>query len=238
MEKGVLVASDSHMEWLLPWWWARYSSSNTLPVVFIDFGMTADKLQWCRQRGKVISLVKGSYCKSFSKEAEEIYGSSNFRIREAWFKKPSACLLTPFEKALWLDLDCEVLGCLDSVFDFLIDGKELVISYDHEEKVVCNSGVIVFRKGSDLMQKWQKKALEESDRYLGDECILSTLLDDSLETVALLPELYNWRISRGIPVYAKIIHWKGEWGKQYIVKCGGLKGTLEGLPELKKVFDV
>jgi hypothetical protein len=33
-------------------------------------------------------------------------------------------------------------------------------------------------------------------------------------------------MSRGVPLYAKIIHWKGEWGKQYIREHGGLKPAL------------
>ncbi len=242
IEKGILVAADANIEWLLAWWWERYSSCNTLPVVFVDFGMTPESLAWCREKGEVIPFDKPSFCKPLSKEAgieaEQIYGKSCFQARNAWFKKPSACLLSPFSKTLWLDLDCEVLSSLDSVFLFLEHGRELAVNYGYAENLpkvlekasavgtVCNSGVFLFSKGSQLLQKWEKIALEESDRYLGDECILSTLLAESLETVSFLPEEYNWRMCRGVPVNAKIIHWKGEWGKKYILKHGGLKNLL------------
>ncbi len=241
-EKGVLVASDQNTEWLLPWWWQKYSTCNTLPVVFVDFGMTKESLTWCKERGEVIPFKVPSFCKPLSQEsgieAEKLYGTSCFQSRDAWFKKPSACLLSPFLKTLWLDLDCEVLSSLDDVFLYLEEGSELAVSYGYAENLpkilegageagtICNSGVLVFRKGSELLQKWEKKALEESDKYLGDECILSILLAESLDTVSLLPEEYNWRMTRGVPVCAKVIHWKGEWGKSYIAKHGGLKDLL------------
>ena len=228
MERGVVVASDSNSEWLLSWWWERYSSCNTLPVVFVDLGMTSDAIVWCKEKGEVIVLNQSTQ-------------NSSSQLKSVWFKKPSACLLSPFTQTLWLDLDCEVLSFLDPVFDFLIEGKELVVSYGHAvdfpenlEKealsgTICNSGVLVFRKGSELMRKWEKKALEESDLYVGDECILSILIGQSLETVGLLPEIYNWRMCRGMPLYTKIIHWKGEWGKRYILQYGGLKSALPQL---------
>jgi len=34
-------------------------------------------------------------------------------------------------------------------------------------------------------------------------------------------------MSRGVPIQVKIIHWKGEWGKQYIAAYEGLKPLIQ-----------
>lgn len=251
MSRGVLVGSDSHMEWLLPWWWEKYSSSNQFPVVFADFGMTDKARKWCGERGEVLAVKEMDFSDDCIKEWEEVYGSSYGQARKAWFKKPLACLLSPFEKTIWMDLDCEVLSSIELIFTYLED-KQLAIALDRvpaipegfapdrdlENRLIFNGGVIVFRKGSELVKEWARIALTESHLYWGDDYILSSIIHRMQEKVEILPPIYNWRLADGTPFYAKIIHWCGQWGKAYIAKQGGLKGLLEGLPELKRVFDV
>ena len=235
-----MVAADKHVEWLLPWWWERYLACNVLPVVFVDLGMSPEKKLWCEERGSVIlfkevfleePLSKGRYLKW-----KEVYGESYAVARQAWFKKPLACLLSPFDQSLWLDLDCEVLDSVEPLFSYLKGGKEVAVALyrisrspgdSAKSGSVCNSGVIVFNKGSSLMRKWADRALLESQKYWGDDRLLSTILSASEESVAILPGIYNWRISEGIPLHAKIIHWCGEWGKRCIRKNGGLKKAIE-----------
>ncbi len=251
MRKGVLVASDSHMEWLLPWWWERYSCCNEFPVVFVDLGMTSEARLWCQERGEVLTVTEVFSFDTVIKEWEEVYGSSYGQARKAWFKKPLACLLSPFEETIWMDLDCEVLSSIEPIFAYL-EGKELAIALDRvsaipegfspednlESQLIFNGGVIAYRKGSHLIKEWARIALAESHLYWGDDYILSTLIHQGQEKIQILPPIYNWRLADGTPFYAKIIHWCGEWGKACIAKQGGLKGLLEGLPELKRVFDV
>lgn len=246
MSRGVLVASDSHMEWLLPWWWERYSSCNALPVVFVDLGMTAKSKEWCQERGELLSVTEVVFSDTAIKEWEEVYGSSYEQARKAWFKKPLACLLSPFDETLWLDLDCEVLSSIESIFTYL-EGKELAIALNRaltnsegfplDDLLSFNGGVIVYRKGSEIVKEWARIALAESHLYWGDDHILSILIHHLQEKVEVLPSAYNWRVADGTPFYAKIIHWCGEWGKAYILKQGGMKGLLDGLPELKRVFE-
>lgn len=252
-ERGFLVASDQNMQWLLPWWWERYSACNAHPVCFIDFGMTLEARKWCAERGQVLLLPETSGCHALSQEREsqleQIYGKSWLSSRPAWFKKPLACLHSPFEETVWLDLDCEVLCPLEEIFDYISVDKEMALTFGSTTSAiqgleepcqwgtVCNSGVIVFHKTSSLIHQWVEIARDHSDQYFGDECILSKLICESLEKVSLLPEIYNWKMSRGVPLYAKIIHWKGEWGKQYIAKHGGLKPALCGQPHIQKLFD-
>ncbi len=244
-DKGVIVASDQNLEWLLPWWWERYSSCNSLPVVFFDLGMSLEKRAWCQERGEVISLSEVALEKPLSEPLSKLwpsyYGSSYFQARNAWFKKPSACFLSPFENTLWLDLDCEVLECLDGVFFYLQGDKEVAVALDSAFTVtsikglekaitagtVCNSGVIAFKKNSLIIEKWKHLSLSESEQYWGDDCLLSSVLADYQQRVSYLPAHYNWRISEGLPLNAKIIHWVGEWGKSCIAKNGGLKKAIE-----------
>jgi len=254
MKRGVVVGSDAHMEWLLPWWWERYSSSNKLPVFFVDLGMTEKAKLWCADKGEVFTLDPEKEKKSIKgtlvKEWIDIYGSSYERARNAWFKKPAACMATPFDETVWIDLDCEVLSSIEPIFSCLSEGKELAAALDripaipegfvpskYEGLELFNGGVIVFKKESALIKEWAKIALEEPHLYWGDDHVLSTVIGRYPENVAVISPIYNWRMANGAPFYAKIIHWCGEWGKTFIAKKGGIKETLEGLPELKNVFD-
>jgi hypothetical protein len=232
-KKGILVASDLHTEWLLPWWWERYSSCNTLPVVFVDLGMSSEIKDWCKERGNLYFFQESIEDKPLTPEVlaswEKSYGKTYERSRSAWFKKPLACLLSPFEETVWIDLDCEVLCNIEHLFDFLEKGKELAIYRSSDGDNLCNSGVVVFKKNSPLLKKWGSIARQNATNYWGDENILSELIQSSEETIAFIPKTYNWRVSTGIPDYAHIIHWVGEWGKEFIKKHGGLKSTIEKL---------
>jgi hypothetical protein len=239
--RGVIVASDAKGEWLLPWWWERYASTNTLPVAFIDLGMTTKALSWCENKGQIIPCAKKECISNLSEVQSqkwtEVYGSSYISSREAWFQKPHACLLSPFQETLWIDIDCEVLSPVDEAFAYLQAecavwyGSSLSVPSGLEKMAeagtLCNSGVIAFKKNSLLIKEWAKRAEEQADQYFGDECILSTLIYEFPESVTYLPEEYNWRMSRGVPLQAKIIHWKGEWGKKYIAAYGGIAPLLK-----------
>lgn len=243
-QKGVLVATDQNTEWLLPWWWGRYSASNSFPVAFVDFGMSEEKKLWCKERGTLIPLEKVPVEKQVPQELytewQQVYGMSYANSRKAWFKKPLACTLSPFEKTIWLDLDCEVLDHIGSLFDLLKEGKEIAVAAGSlayipkglekavEADCVCCSGVIVFCKESLIIQKWAERAFSESDQHWGDDSLLSVIISESPEVVEELSKIYNWRVSReGLPLSAKIIHWCGEWGKECIAKHGGLKLALD-----------
>ena len=236
MKRGVIVASDQNLEWLLPWWWERYSACNAFPVVFIDFGMSLEKKIWCEERGLVIPLKEEVLEKKIPEKVyiawKGIYGESYGQMRKVWFKKPSACLLSPFEETLWLDLDCEILDSVEPLFSYLHKEKEVAVAlYAIAEAsgFVCNSGVLVFKKDSVFMQEWASRSLLESEKYWGDDYLLTAILSQEVGRVAILPDIYNWRLSEGLPMNAKIIHWCGEWGKSCIEKNGGLKKALEEL---------
>ena len=56
-EDGVIVGSDANHEWLLVWWWENYSRFNSLPVAFVDFGMSPESRKWCQERGLIVDLI-------------------------------------------------------------------------------------------------------------------------------------------------------------------------------------
>lgn len=52
--KEIVVVCSKDKEWMLPWWWMHYHYHNSLPVTFIDQGMSAAAKQWCAKRGVVL----------------------------------------------------------------------------------------------------------------------------------------------------------------------------------------
>lgn len=243
--RGILIAADIHIQWLLPWFWERYTACNTLPIACVDLGLDQKGYTFLQDKATIIPLPalppfpkpKASCWKHW----EAIYGSSLPSARNAWLKKPASCLLSPFEETVWLDLDCEVLSPLEPIFAF-IEKHDVAVQYgfperpipglekESQEGVICNSGVIVFRANSVLLQKWAEEMLTSSSTHLGDETLLSSLLLRFPHLATALPTRYNHAMVDGVPLDASIIHWKGEWGKAFIQAHGGLKPLLLKAP--------
>ena len=240
LPKGILVASDQNLEWLLPWWWENYCSSNSLPVTFVDFGMSESARSFCKEHGELLDFA---FDPTFVKKRENLhpevnkkwknYGKTFWEARDGWFKKPLAMLQTHFAQTLWLDLDCEVLKPLEPIFDLLSEeehfgivpeplfyqgGPDLLFG-----EVLYNSGVVLFRHGSTLLQTWAQRSLKENAKFLGDQDLLSRIIFEQKIPVVQLPEIYNARLVTGIPFHATIIHWVGNWGKAFLRHHGGLK---------------
>jgi hypothetical protein len=241
LEKGVLLAVDHQQEWLLPWWWANYSKTNALPVAIVDLGMSSEARAWCKVRAKIIEgKFESAKIKSreecgpeISKKWEEIYGSTVWQARQAWFKKPLSMLETPFQTTLWLDLDCEILGSLDPVFSVLPQDAQMGIVREPIIRqgepglllgeVVYNSGVILYRKNSSLIKKWADESLLRNDQFLGDQQLLSRIIFSEKIPIFELPDACNVQPSSGVIPDALIVHWVGNWGKEFIRLHGGLR---------------
>ncbi len=229
------------MEWLLPWWWERYTEHNSFPVAFADFGLSACGRTFCRNRGTLLSIESPLLGKEridplAAQAWEELYGKTLWAARPSWFKKPFALAQTPFEHTLWLDLDCEVLGPLDCLFDIDAEialARETEGSIDRarglgllkEDEMLYNSGVILYKKGAQIIDKWAQAASKRSLEFVGDQQLLSRLFYEEQFTPHELEPIYNWRISGGLHISAVIIHWVGNWGKDFIRLHGGLKGV-------------
>lgn len=244
-EKGVITECDAFQEWLLPWWWENYTRENKLPVTFIDFGMSQKARAWCQERGELLSLSQDAenlilrdFVPSEKQVAwEKAYSVEVWRAREGWFKKPWACLHSPYEKTVWLDLDCEVLGDITLLYEYLDERCEIALALNSpvEESsyvdgvLTYNSGVIVYKKDSGLIPAWAELCQSEVEKFMGDQNVLSYLIASKDIPVARLHPIYNWPMAYGYHVGAVIIHWVGAWGKEMIQKHGGLRKTKEAL---------
>lgn len=249
---GILVGCDEAQEWLLPWWWKNYSSFNQFPVSFVDLGLSEEGRKWCEDRGELL------YCHAEKRPAskeeinpkvasrwEEIYGEDLWKSRQSWFQKPLCMLQSPYERTIWLDLDCEVLGSLHDLFSYCECKAGLGMAQEPHSsqlqemakglllpnEVLFNSGVIVFSKGSSLVKKWANEAQKKSAEFWGDGHLLSRLIHIEKYDIQVLPDVYNWRMSQGIHLSASIVHWVGSWGKEYIKKHGGIRKDLENFFE-------
>ena len=226
--EGFLVGSDLNQEWLLPWWWENYSRHNSLPVIFADFGMSPKMKDWCKERGECICLPVYGF---FAAEREEVssenrksweasYGTLFWDSRNAWFKKPLACLQSPFPKTAWIDLDCEIRAPLDRIFTYC--GNDLGFSIARDpgsetpDSPLYNSGVFVFKHGIPLVLEWADIALELTLDFFGDQEALTHLILQKKLPICELPHSYNWSRLYSENPEAHIVHWHGARGKAVI----------------------
>jgi len=253
-EKGVIVASDAKLEWLLPFWWLNYSLWNNFPVAFIDFGMSEKAIKWCKQRGMYIRHKetihvsdKDGIDPSLTERWSKITKYPNiWSLRREWFKKPSAFLLSPFEKTLWLDLDCEVRKDISEIFSFCDTQAQISLTptRDTRKKALqelgllypdenyYNSGVVVFHKNSKIIASFAKRAHTDNHLFFGDQDLLSRILYEEKIPYIELPSVYNYIPHEKDDVNAKIYHWSGTWGKVELLK---MVAGLNALPF--KLFD-
>ncbi|MCB1149126.1 MAG: hypothetical protein KDK48_03090 [Chlamydiia bacterium] len=233
MLKGVIVGTDSGQEWVLPVWWHWYRLHNTLPVTFFDFFMSEKIRAFCSERGEVKRL---EFPENFVKGREAIdpdliqRWELFFSPISLWGRRPFAFLKalaaeqSPYDISLWLDLDCEVLLPLEPLFGLLKEPYDFAacISEFHRpyldklhvtkilkpEELWINAGVFLFRKKCPLIFEWALKSLQENDRYLIEEHILSELVHAKKESCLILDPTWNWQIAKlGKNKDAAIVHY-------------------------------
>lgn len=236
--KGILVASDAKQEWLLPWWWDKYSKYNSFPVTFVDLGLSNEGRDFCLQKGELIALP---FCSLGEKQEveleqglrwEESYESSTWwEKRVFWHKKPLALLQSPYQSTLWLDTDCEVLASLSSLLDQIERSEKLFLCPETKEaqdldkekgnlfpdEVLYNSGVIGFAHGSEYVLEWAYQTIQQHGKFFGDQNLLSRLIYEKNWPVQILDSLYNWQeLTQGKNPNVKISHWLGDKGKFFV----------------------
>ena len=141
--------------------------------------MTKEMKKWCEERGVLIPLfvpdifvpVKSEMHPDLVAKSEEEFGTLFWSCRNAWFKKPLACLQTPFERSIWIDLDCEVRGGLGGLFESY--GESLSLT---RYPGAYNSGVIIFQHGVPIFEKWADLSLDQNHLFRGDEDVLNWIL--------------------------------------------------------------
>ncbi len=235
--EGITVGCDHKQEWLLPWWWKHYSSHNTYPVAFADFGMSPKALAWCADKGICIEVpqatTNNNNIPAQKKESwERRFGNGIWFCRSSWFKKPLALQNSPFEVGIWLDLDCQVNGTLEPLFNSLAFGAEMglveeppFIQRKNQEEnsllpgeVSYNSGVIVFRNDAKILKKWAEEAIHNSREHIGDQQALNRAIFNHSPSLVHLPTHYNWSRALGPNPDSLIYHFAGGDGKLELLK--------------------
>jgi hypothetical protein len=238
--RGVLIASDSKLEWMLPWWWNHYRKYNDFPLSIVDFGMTKNARKWCEKIGTVYDFdysepfvygkdLVSEKVKKFLKE--RIFVKNIWDVRKLWFQTPLAMLQTPYQTTIWLDIDCEILGSLEDLFEK--HDKQTGISMVEEDQlstnnrikdgllepgdIMYNGGVIVYEHGTPLMIMWANEILVRNHLYSGNQDCLCHVIRENGYAVNPLPNIYNWRMKHGPNPNAKIIHWVSDAGKRHIL---------------------
>lgn len=236
---GVLVGCDENQEWMLPWWFSHFRQANpNLSVAFADFGMSKSAKIWCEERGSRLEIPslplyenKGDPGVLFMGErwCEWRLTPPRFTTYPIWFAKASAMLLSPFYRTLWLDLDCQVLSDLSTLFSLPLPKSKLrmrkackifVKSYPSQhifEIPTYNSGVILYEKDSPLLKMWSQANEEGIHHFSSDDYIISLFIACLKDEKISLPLKYNWNItSWGDNREALIYHWQKDVGKNRI----------------------
>jgi hypothetical protein len=225
--QGIVVASDISQEWLLPWWWDNYIQFNAFPVTFVDMGLSLEMKLWCKERGELIVLpISGLFVTErqdlsikFISALEKQHGTHCWESRQSWFRKPLACLQSPYESTLWIDLDCEIKGSLKELFSLCRHPSGLSILKEDpwpNGEQAFNSGVIAFQKGTKIIRDWALESFEGHLEYFGDQDVLTAVIKKQNIVVGDLPPIYN--LSRFLHPHpdAIVIHWHGHYGKRVI----------------------
>lgn len=235
MTQGIIVGADQNIAWLLPWWWKHYSHHNSYPVTFVDFGLSPETLEWCKERGNTVTLELDAFVVPQSKidptlalEWENFYGKKVWQAREGWFKKPFAMLHSPYDITIWMDLDCEVCGNVTPIFEFLDKESDISLNFDPGRPGIYNSGVVLFKKNAPLLNDWAKECLAQNAHSIGDDYIVSRLITTDKYNFKIMPQSYNWWVGQGLSFTALILHWAA-WGKTYIETHGGLQESLAAM---------
>jgi hypothetical protein len=241
MQCGVLVGTDVSQEWLLVWFYEQFRKHNpTCPIAFADFGMTSDAHAWCKERGTVFRVEGFSLCHAENGEfvfRNELWQANPLNVadvppeRQYLFYKPIAFAQSPFQRTLWLDLDCQVRGDLSSLLNLPLSpggvavassGKSFFVKNQTKNLIFLidkyNSGVMLAETDSELVKDWRALA---DGRFLfpTDEEILSFLMARHEVQISQLEFKYNWPVHFwGENEEALIYHWIAKEGKSALRK--------------------
>lgn len=212
---GVIVGCCQNQEWLLPWWWMHFRMHNEYPVTFVDFGdMSILAKEFCKKRGEIITIAAPENYIASEKNLTENYkslwegeGLDLNIFRSAWFKKPFACLQSPYKRTLWIDLDCQIRKSIEPIFEFCENPLNMAIAAEPDiiqllhqiSGILCygeieyNSGVIAFKHGCSIIQNWAKMCFQRNDSFRGDQEVLTRMAFENDIQLPLLLPIHNCR---------------------------------------------
>lgn len=235
-ERGILVAFDKTMQPLLLWWYKNLRKHCSYPVAFISLrGINENVKNWCKQNGYFYDVEEFvEYFKTIKipfhclVNWSKNYSGDVASVRPYWFAKPISIMQTPFLQTLYLDIDCEVKAPLDGLFSELNE-EEMCISEDKYEsiylnkeepkKIIYNSGVILYKSGAKIIEKWALRSLKYSHDFPGDQDLLSYIIYKDNFKPKILSKIWNFEYS--LPNRSenvKILHYNGGKAKLEIIE--------------------
>ena len=215
MPNVFITGCDRNTEWQLPWFWENYKEYNDTVLIPIDFGMSDEMREWCKNE-------IGGY-KTLNSNAE------------GWFKKPFAMLLATeplddikYDKVCWLDTDCQVMGDISGIFDYTQPFKLCMVEDRPWTRrrgqlgTWYNSGVVAFEGKPNILKAWANECLENPVQ--GDQEVLYKMMngDEILKMAVIEPLPHKYNTLRldyldGIAVRNPLInHHTGKRGKETI----------------------
>lgn len=239
--KGILVIADTSREWLLPWWESHVRKYSSLPIAFMDFGMTEKAAAWCKQKGIYIDIshyrkqmealecsipTKMFWGQLFSKRETEILDFQPYcHIKSLGMQH------TPFEKTLYMDVDCEVRKPMDGLFTALDRGSFwiapdllewqanlLQLGLCYPEETIYNTGVILYAKDSPILKEWAKETLIRGPTIPGDQELLSHVIYENHFEIGELDKIWNFHRRKKLNKEVVILHWIGQKNKLELLK--------------------
>ena len=205
-DKCFLTGCDSNFEWMLPWCVSNIQRHMPdIPVVVADFGMSKKGLQSARDAGV----------------QEVLSGFQTSGGKKSWFLKPDALLRSPYEKTVWIDVDCEVVAPCPEIFNYCISEK-LALTYDpwakRRGRAYWATGVIGVKGSPMILKEWATHCRKARGR--GDQELLYSIIGSSDIKVNRMPPEFQWLrldIKHGLDSDSKkVIHWTGPHGKTHI----------------------
>lgn len=166
---GVLVIASKKNEWALPWWFANYLCKNTLPVTFIDAGLSSSGLAFCRRCASVIP-ARQEYLKN--KEALQAH----------------ALKTSSYERSLLIGIHIHIRSDVSSILDYFQDANTLLFSYDNKGKKSFSTDLIACCSDHPFLDTWLNASLAKKPSSL------IRAIESFQESTLVLPQEYNWPV--------------------------------------------
>lgn len=233
MKHGVLTGCNEDQEWMLKWWWKNYTKHNAFPVTFCDFGMSPGAKKWCQTKGNILTFDPQSIQLKNASEAQwkNQVSLSTWNRRAIWFAKAFILEQTPYEKTVWTDIDCEILGQIDPLFELAESQDGFAIAYDNKENtqeakrlktidqdvLVLQAGVFSFKINSPVIPAWIKYCLQNLESEISDQSAISHLHAKNSFNLTILSNKYNWLEPEYPTTYPIIKHHTGASQKRKLL---------------------
>lgn len=236
--QGIITGCDQSQEWMLKWWLEHAEKNAGMPLSFVDFGLSKSACIYLKNRG--INVLDGSsILKPFLTKSHYSYPSSwiekwkreSTSQRPFYFAKPLACLLSPYDQTLWVDLDCKIVQTPKQAFSYIDPNFGMTMSLDSEQtainwqeqglidkgSVAYQAGVIAFNKDSSLMLTWKQLCLSSYDTEYSEQTAIINYLHRNKKTLQLLPSFFN-HLNPHQHQKVSIAHYGGHWHKLYLIR--------------------